>query len=303
MNGNLYELIAIGARYLFAVIMIVIVIRAWKITIVDSRRAASLRRLSPETGVCGEFLILTGSGKVREGMRYPVIREGLIGSSRKADIRLRARDVRRSHAFFELTKKGLRLRAQRRSKIYNSRGEAGREFMLGDGAKITVGDIEMMLILTDGTAAHEESAPESDIFDIPDDSEIFIRRPHTESAVNNIADTNTRAPSDLFAQPVNRGSISPEAEDTLCSEIYTAYQPQNSDKDHILNTRTPEYHHTETGIPDDIFMESTPSILKPENDIWGDNEPETPVKIWDDWDERPAKTQVKRQKYDDPFDI
>jgi len=120
MNGNLYELIAIGARYLFAAIMVIIVIRAWKITIIDSRRAGRLRRLSPETGVCGEFLVMTGSGKVRDGMRFPVIREGLIGSSRKADIRLRSRDIHRTHANGQLL-------YQRRRDIGNDRRHQYRQ--------------------------------------------------------------------------------------------------------------------------------------------------------------------------------
>lgn len=293
MSGNLYELIAIGARYLFAVIMIIIVIRAWKITIVDSRRAASLRRLSPETGVCGEFLVLSGSGKVREGMRYPVIREGLIGSSRKADVRLRDHDVHRSHAFFELTKNGLRLRANGHSKIYNARGESRKELMLGDGAKITIGQIELMLILTEGTVAHEETAQESDMFDIPDDSEIFTRRPQSVSPENTRpirTPVETAPQRDPFARPVD---------DILYGD---QDEPQGMNES-VLQYDVPEPEHAEPEIPDDIFMENSAETLKPDDDIWGDSEPETPVKIWDDWDERPAKPQVKRKQYDDPFDI
>ena len=291
MSGNLYELIAIGARYLFALIMIIIVIRAWKITIVDSRRAASLRRLSPETGVCGEFLVLTGSGKVREGMRYPVIREGLIGSSRKADVRLRDHDVHRSHAFFELTKKGLRLRANGHSKIYNARGESRKELMLGDGAKITIGQIELMLILTEGTVVHEDTEQDPDMFDIPDDSEIFTRRsqsisPESVRPVRPPAETEPQR--DPFARPVD--------------EILYGEHDESPVRDESI----PHYYipePEEPNIPDDMFMENSAETLKPDDDIWGDNEPETPIKIWDDWDERPVKPQVKRKQYDDPFDI
>ncbi|MBQ4088583.1 MAG: hypothetical protein IJC56_01700 [Clostridia bacterium] len=176
MSGSMYELIAIAARYLFAALMVLIVIRAWKITLVDARRAAVLRRLSPETGVCGEFLIMTGGGKVREGMRFPVIREGMIGSAAKADIRLRASGVHRSHAYFELTKNGLRVRTHASARLYNARGESKREVMLGDGAKITVGSIEMMLILTVAVDAPAEESRE-ELFDIPDDSPAFAPRP------------------------------------------------------------------------------------------------------------------------------
>ena len=39
MSESLYELVALGARYVFAALMVLIVLRAWRITIVDSRRA------------------------------------------------------------------------------------------------------------------------------------------------------------------------------------------------------------------------------------------------------------------------
>ena len=44
MSQSVYELIALAARYVFAGLMLLIVARAWRITIVDSRRAATLRR-------------------------------------------------------------------------------------------------------------------------------------------------------------------------------------------------------------------------------------------------------------------
>ena len=47
MSQDAYELIAQAARYFFAAVMLLIVLRAARITAVDSRRAARLRRLSP----------------------------------------------------------------------------------------------------------------------------------------------------------------------------------------------------------------------------------------------------------------
>ena len=110
MAQNLYEIIALGARYVFAGLMLLIVLRAWRITLVDSRRASTLRHLSPETGISGELLVLEGDEKARRGMKYPVIKEGMIGSSRRADIRIRHSSVRRRHAYFQLTEDGLSVR-------------------------------------------------------------------------------------------------------------------------------------------------------------------------------------------------
>ena len=110
MTQNLYEIVALGARYVFAGLMLLIVLRAWRITLVDSRRASTLRHLSPQTGISGELVVLEGDGKARRGMRYPVIREGMIGTSRRADIRVRHSSIRRRHAYFQLTEEGLFIR-------------------------------------------------------------------------------------------------------------------------------------------------------------------------------------------------
>ena len=55
MSQSVYELLALGARYVFAGLMLLIVLRAWRITLVDSRRASTLRHLSPQTGISGEL--------------------------------------------------------------------------------------------------------------------------------------------------------------------------------------------------------------------------------------------------------
>lgn len=67
--------------YVFAALMLWIVWRAGRGAAVDSRRAARLRRLSPMTGLCGEMVVLEGDERARRGMRYPVIREGTLGSA------------------------------------------------------------------------------------------------------------------------------------------------------------------------------------------------------------------------------
>ena len=53
LKAEVYELVALGMRYFFAAILALVVVRAWRITLTDARRATQLRRLSPETGLCG----------------------------------------------------------------------------------------------------------------------------------------------------------------------------------------------------------------------------------------------------------
>ena len=153
MSEGLYELLALCARYVFAGLMVLIVARAWRITIVDSRRAKTLRRISPETGIIGELMVLEGDEKACRGMKYKVIREGQIGSARRADIRVRHSSVRRRHAYFLLTGEGLRIRAHAGAPLRDEQGRIVREIILKDGDSIDVGRVRLMLILSNAPEA------------------------------------------------------------------------------------------------------------------------------------------------------
>lgn len=164
MSTDAYELAALTARYVFAGLMLLIVLRAARLTAVDSRRAAKLRRLSPMTGLSGELVVLEGDGNARRGIRYPVIREGMIGSSRRADVRIRHGSVRRRHAYFQLTAQGLHLRDHAGARLYDRHGEPARELLLGDGGEFTIGRIRLLLVLSDAAAA-PENEEEDDLFE------------------------------------------------------------------------------------------------------------------------------------------
>ena len=153
MAQNLYEILALGARYVFAGLMLLIVLRAWRITLVDSRRASTLRHLSPETGISGELLVLEGDEKARRGMRYPVIREGMIGSSRRADIRVRHSSIRRRHAYFQLTEDGLYIRTHAGAPMRDGEGRPVRAVTLPDGGEFSLGRVQFLLVLTEAPEA------------------------------------------------------------------------------------------------------------------------------------------------------
>ena len=155
MSEGLYELVALGARYVFAALMVLIVLRAWRITIIDSRRAGVLRRLSPQTGLSGELLVLEGDGKACRGMRYPVIREGMIGALRRSDIRIRHASIRRKHAYFQLTEEGLIIQARPGAAMRDADGRRAETLRLGDGSEFTLGRVRLLLVLTDGRMAED----------------------------------------------------------------------------------------------------------------------------------------------------
>ena len=173
MSTGLYELVALGARYVFAALMVLIVLRAWRITLIDARRAGALRRMSPQTGLSGELLVLDGDGKARRGMRYPVIREGMIGASRRSDIRIRHASIRRKHAYFQLTDQGLTIQARPAAPMRDANGRPAETLLLGDGSEFTLGNVRLLLVLTDaGVAAKGEATDEAEAPD--EDEDLFL---------------------------------------------------------------------------------------------------------------------------------
>lgn len=156
MSANAYEILALAMRYVFAALMVLIVLRAWRISAVDSRRAAKLRRLSPDTGIIGEMLVVNGGERAKQGMRYPVTLEGTIGSARGADIRVRHSTVRGRHAIYQMTEEGLFVRGHANARIRDGLGRLAREMFLQDGDILRVGGVALMLVLVDGGGEPEE---------------------------------------------------------------------------------------------------------------------------------------------------
>ena len=178
MEQGVYEIVALGARYLFTALMALIVARAWRNTVIDSRRAQTLRKLSPETGISGELLVMEGGEQARRGMRYPLIREGMVGSAGRADVRIRHSSVRRRHALFQLTPEGLALRAHAGAPMRDRRGRPARSLLLKDGDKFSVGGVRLMLVLTDApqSAARRPNEQLDDLFDT-DPDRLFNENP------------------------------------------------------------------------------------------------------------------------------
>lgn len=187
MSASAYELLSLAMRYVFAGLMLLIVLRAWRLTAIDSARAKKLRRLSPETGIIGEMLVIDGGEKARPGMKYPVTLEGVIGSGKRADIRIRHGSVRRRHGYFTMTDDGLFIRGHAGARI-GAGGKWVREATLKDGEEFRVGRVVLMLVLTGADEAPEEISrrvlrrrPQREEEDMEMDDSIFDVPPADEA--------------------------------------------------------------------------------------------------------------------------
>ena len=153
MPESLYEIMAYVMRYVFAALMVLVILpRATKTVLKDLHKTRRLRRMMPDTGVIGEFLVTAGRGWARTGMRYPIIREGRIGRSSKADVCIHHRSVYRRHADFEWDRDTHTLQikciafAKVRS-IYDD-GFCAR-MVLHDGDEFAIGDVHLQLVLSE----------------------------------------------------------------------------------------------------------------------------------------------------------
>lgn len=153
MTSDLYALIALAARYWFVALIVTLLFRGWRMTVADNRRAKLLREWMGQTGCVGELILNPGSKK---RVSYPIPREGVLGSAVSADVRIRHRDMQRAHAHFELREGGLLMKPMGRAELKVGSGFTGEAVFLEDGDVLTIGKLQLMLVLFDAPAEEEE---------------------------------------------------------------------------------------------------------------------------------------------------
>ena len=100
MSAELYEVLSLAARYLFALLGVVIVLRSYLWLLADrAEKHRRLRRL-PDAGCIGEMVVCVGSPDLPEGTSLPVPWEGELGAVRSCDIVVPCEGVRKRHLRF-----------------------------------------------------------------------------------------------------------------------------------------------------------------------------------------------------------
>ena len=110
MSAELYEVLSLAARYLFALLGVVIVLRSYFWLLADrAEKHRRLRRL-PDAGCIGELVVCMGNPDLPEGTSLPVPWEGELGAVRSCDIVVPCEGVRKRHLRFSFeTGIGLRI--------------------------------------------------------------------------------------------------------------------------------------------------------------------------------------------------
>ena len=100
MSSDLYEVLSLAARYLFTLLGVLIVLRAF-IWLLQDRADRRLRlRSLPDAGMIGELVVLAGSIDLSEGTVVPVPWEGVMGSVRSCDLYIPCEGIRKRHLSF-----------------------------------------------------------------------------------------------------------------------------------------------------------------------------------------------------------
>ncbi len=100
MSSELYEVLSLAARYLFTLLGIIIVLRAFFWLLSEGAETRRRLRRLPDAGMIGEMLVLHGGAGLEEGAAIPVPWEGVLGSVRSCDITVPCDGVRPSHLSF-----------------------------------------------------------------------------------------------------------------------------------------------------------------------------------------------------------
>jgi len=161
LRSDWYALFSMGMRYWFVAIAAIIVFRAWRATVRDTRRARVLRAWAPDTGAIGEIVVIGGGKGVRKGSRIPVPKEGLLGASRRSDVRLKHPQVRRYHAHIEQRENGVLMETIGKAEIWLG-GRTGRKLLLRDGDRFMIGPLSLMFVLY---SPGEEKEVDLDLFE------------------------------------------------------------------------------------------------------------------------------------------
>ena len=152
MSSETYEILALAARYWFLLLAGLIVIRGLANSRKENRRERNLREEIGSAGCVGELVVLEDGVKNKKkslrGARFPVPEEGLIGSGRIADIRIRHADMNRKHVRFAYRPGELLIRPVGGADVDCPMKPDGTR-ALRDGERLIIGSLELLMVFYD----------------------------------------------------------------------------------------------------------------------------------------------------------
>lgn len=172
MPAQAYEIVAMGARYWFAFLGVVIVWRSFMWLRKDARQRRKRLRKLPDAGLVGELVVLAGSDTLPPGTVIPLPREGTLGCLRSCDVSIPCPGVYNRHGDFRF-EDGVGLivtPAPRLSVSVDGQEPAPeqKEWVMHHGSRLVIGDALLRLRLFMGLETARSAAFQQE----PDEAEL-----------------------------------------------------------------------------------------------------------------------------------
>lgn len=154
MPDEIYEIIALAARYWFLFLMVLIAWRSYRWYARDRKKFKKRLKLLPDAGFIGELVVVRGDEIIKKGTCLPVSREGVLGYLRSNDVCVPMDGIANRHLWFSFDDTdGLRVEPFRGRKIVADGkeliGSRMRAF-LSHGSTLAVGQAKMRLRMFSG---------------------------------------------------------------------------------------------------------------------------------------------------------
>ena len=162
MGAALYQLFALGARYLFIILALLVVLRASRSLLHEHHERKKILKKLPDAGKVGELR------DIETGSCYPLPREGVLGGGHAADVRIRGLRRRTADVAF-VDGKGLLITPCRRGANIQLDGEdIGRGVYALHNSVLTVGNRRFLVRLFAGLSVPRsvrwQAAAEEDLY-------------------------------------------------------------------------------------------------------------------------------------------
>jgi len=150
MEKSMYELIAYVTRYGFCVLMLVILWRAIHWIRYEASVKAIEKRMLPDAGFIGEWVVLYGADKMEEGTVLNAPGDGFLGSGRTCDVRILVKGLPKRVARFYFRRDGLHLLPHGGGEIIVDGRPVYQEAVLRHGAILSIEGISLQFRLFAG---------------------------------------------------------------------------------------------------------------------------------------------------------
>lgn len=149
MPVEIYEIVALAARFWFLFLMVLIVWRSYRWYARERRQRKKRLRLLPDAGYIGEFVVMQGAGDLERGQVLSVPFEGTLGYVRSNDICIPAPGVAGRHLWFSYdSKQGLVLTPVGRNDFAVDQltlAENPEGLCMAHGSRLYIGECELRL--------------------------------------------------------------------------------------------------------------------------------------------------------------